>query len=159
MIHPQAFIKMFGYNASLIHKQVARLQHIDSLKQPDNLPNSLNWLVGHIISARTRVLDLVNEAPVWTDDVRVRYRSGSESIREDGDGVLLFEQLLKDFDETQERLVKGLSSITLEELSQLSGFEDNTNADSMAYFYFHEVYHIGQIADVATALGNESMWV
>lgn len=159
MIHPQALTKMFGYNARLIHQQVTGLSHADSLKQPINLPNSLNWLVGHIISARTRLLDAVHQESVWTDDVRARYRSGSAPIVEDGDGVLSFEQLLSDFDVSQTRLVTGLGLITFEALSQPSGFEDNTIGDSMAYFYFHEVYHIGQIADVATALGNESMWI
>lgn len=158
MIQAQTLIKMFGYNATLLKKQIAGLSHAESLTQPIHAPNSLNWLIGHIISARTRALVLVSETPVWSDKVRERYRNGSVSITCEGDGVVPFAQLLMDFEESQIRLLRGLNRMSYADLSQLSGYADNTVSDSLAYFHFHEAYHLGQIADVATALGKESAW-
>lgn len=159
MIQPQALIKMFGYNAILLKKQIAGLTHAESLIQPIHAPNSLNWLIGHIISSRTRALVLVSETPVWSDKVRTRYRSGSLPITGEDDGVLPFAQLLTDFEESHLRLLRGLNRTSYADLCQPSDYEDNTVGDSLAYFHFHEAYHLGQIADVATPLGNATAWL
>ena len=159
MIQPQALRKMFGYTATLVNKHASDISHEESLIQPENLPNSLNWLLGHLISARTRALQMIGEEPVWTDDMRARYRAGSAPITGDEAGVMAFGALVAAYNETHGRLLNGLQRLTYENLNELSGFETNTVADSLAYFQFHEAYHVGQIADVATALGKPSAWI
>lgn len=152
-------LALYRHPAELIPLQLTAVTHEDSLRQPPNTPNSLNWLLGHILSSRSRVLTWVGEAPVWTEDVRSRYRGGSAPITGDGPGVLPFAHLLADFEESQARLVRGLTNIDEAEFDQPSGFHDNTIAESLSYFYFHEAYHIGQMADVATALGYAAVWL
>lgn len=159
MFQPQALIKMFTLNHTLLTRQISTITHTESLIQPENLPNSINWLLGHLVSARTVALQRVNQEPVWSDEVRARYRNGSLPITAEGEGVMHFETILAAYEESQNRLIHGLESMTLEDLSQYSGFGENSIGDSIAYFHFHEAYHIGQIADVATALGKESAWV
>lgn len=159
MIQPQALIKMFTLNNTLLNRQISTITHAESLVQPENLPNSINWLVGHLVSSRSMALQRVKQEPMWSDEVRARYRNGSLPIKEDGEGVQQFETLVATYNESQERLIRGLEAMTLEDLSQYSGFGENSVGDSLAYFHFHEAYHIGQIADVATALGKETMWV
>ena len=159
MIHPEALYKMFSYTATLVNKHTAEITHAESLIQPENLPNSLNWLLGHLISSRTRALQLVKEEPVWSDAVRARYRAGSAPIIGDGEDVLPFMELVVVYNETQVRLLRGLERLTYENMNELSGFEKNTIADSLAYFHFHEAYHVGQMADVATALGKPAAWL
>ncbi len=159
MIQPQALIKMFTLNHTLLNRQIGDLTHEESLLQPENLPNSINWLLGHLISSRTVALQRVNQEPIWSDEVRARYRNGSLPITAESAGVLKFDHLLADYNESQTRLIRSLEVLTLEDMSQYSGFGENSMGESIAYFHFHEAYHLGQIADVATALGKETMWV
>ncbi|MCH7664233.1 MAG: hypothetical protein IH859_10245, partial [Chloroflexi bacterium] len=87
MIHPQALIKMFGYNAELVIKQTEGMSHAESLRVLPFEVNTFNWVLGHIVSARSIPLRIVREEPIWTDEQRARYRNGSANIVADGEGV------------------------------------------------------------------------
>lgn len=159
MIHPEALIKLFSYNAELINLQLADMSHEESLLQPPFEGNCLNWVMGHIISSRTRVLQLVNEAPVWSGAQRVRYRNGSSSITADGEGVFRLEALLADYNDSQARLVRGLNRMTYDAMCQPSGFSANSVGDSLGYFQFHEAHHVGQILMLAQMAGKKGAWL
>lgn len=159
MIHPQALIKTFGYNAELINTQLNGMSHAESLRPLPFRANCLNWLLGHIISARSIPLQSVNQAPVWTDQERVGYRFGSSNHGVDGPNVLRLESLLTDFNLSQTRLVAGLSRLSYEDLCQPSGYRENTLGDSLGYFQFHEAQHVGQIIYLAKFAGKEEVWL
>lgn len=159
MIQPQALIKLFGYNATLVNRQVEGMTHEESLLQPPFEGNCLNWTLGHLISARTRALETVGETPVWTDIDRAHYRGGSLPITEDEPGVHRLERLVEDFNRSQDRLISGLSRATFEEMCQSSGVEQQTVGDSLAYFHFHEAHHIGQILMLAQMAGKKGVWL
>src|SRR5687768_17967626 len=108
MVHPQALIKLYGYNITLINKQTAGMRHAESLLQLPFDGNSLNWIVGHLVSSRTLPLRLVGQEPVWTEEQRARYRHGSASVTAEGKGVRRLETLLADLNRSQERLIAGL---------------------------------------------------
>ena len=137
MIHPQALHKLFSYNAELITKQGTAMSHADSLVQLPFEGNCFNWILGHIVSSRSGALQLIGEQAVWTDTQRARYRHGSQPIRSDGPGVLSLSDLLQAFDESQTRLISGLSRMSYEEMCQPSGYQANTIGDSLGYFHFH----------------------
>jgi hypothetical protein len=159
MIHPNALIKMFGYNAELINRQTADMTHEESLLQPPFDANCLNWVLGHIISSRSMALERVGEQPVWDVFTRARYRNASPPITGDGEGVLRLETLLIDFNRSQEWLIRGLSRMTYDDMCQPSGYSDNTVGDSLAYFHFHETHHIGQIIYLAQLAGKLGVWI
>ena len=159
MIHPQALIKLFGYSAELIEKQTVGLTHGDSLRQVLAEANSINWVLGHVISARTVALRLVDEEPVWTDEQRARYRHTSANVLADDKNVVRLEELVVAFCESQRRLVRGLSRMSYEAMCQPSGYEENTVGDSLAYFHFHEAQHVGQLLYLAQAIGKEGAWL
>src|SRR5687768_10982192 len=107
MISPEGLLTLYGYNHTLINRQCEGMTHADSLIQPPFEANCFNWTLGHLVSARSLVLRLVGEEPVWTDEIRARYRAGSPPITEDGAGVLSLERLLADFNESQARIERG----------------------------------------------------
>lgn len=158
MVHPQALIKMFGYNAELINKQLSDMTHDESLLQLPFEGNCLNWILGHIISSRTMALQFVGVQPLWTDAQRARYRHGSPNIIEDGVEVMRLETLLTTFNESQERLVAGLHQMTYQDMCQPSGYRDNLVGDSLGYFHFHEAQHVGQILYLAQFAGKAGVW-
>ncbi|MFQ5419603.1 MAG: DinB family protein [Anaerolineae bacterium] len=159
MIHPQALIKMFGYNAEIINKQTAVLSHEDSLLQLPFDANCLNWVLGHIISSRTMALQWVGAEPVWTEVQRSSYRHLSPNVLADSNGLMRLEVLVADFNLSQERLVNGLNRTTYDEMCRPSGYRDNTVGDSLAYFHFHEAQHVGQILYLAQFAGKEGVWI
>ncbi|MEM8861475.1 MAG: DinB family protein [Chloroflexota bacterium] len=159
MIHPQALIKTFGYNAELVNKQLIGMTHAESLVKFPVEANCLNWVLGHIVSSRTMALQKVGQGPVWTTEERVPYRFGSSNWGDDGPNIYRLEKLLADFNLSQERLVTGLHGMTYEELCQPSGYGRNTEGDSLGYFQFHEAQHVGQIIYLAKLAGKEEVWI
>ena len=114
------------------------ITHQESLIQIRDGGHCINWLLGHLISARTIPLQRVNAELVWSDDARARYRNGSAPIDADGQGVLRLEDLKTLFDMTHERLIIGLQATTDEQLRAHSGYGENTMFESFLYFHFHE---------------------
>ena len=159
MIHPQALIKLFAYNAELITKQGATLSHTDSLVQLPFEGNCFNWILGHIISSRSWALQLVGEQAVWTETQRARYRHGSPPIRADGPGVFDLTELLQAFQQSQTRLVNGLHRMSYEMMCQPSGYRENSIGDSLGYFQFHEAHHVGQLLYLAQCAGKAGVWL
>src|SRR5215207_9088164 len=102
MVHPHALIKLFSYNLELINRQTAGLAHQQSLLQLPFDGNSLNWILGHLISSRTLPLHLVGQEPIWTEEQRAPYRHGSANTVEDQPGVMALDTLIADFNHSQE---------------------------------------------------------
>ena len=158
-MNSQSLIPIFNYNAEVIRTQLENVTHEESLQQPTAGGHSINWLLGHIISARSVPLQRVHANQVWDNDTRSRYRSGSAPINQDEPGVIHLSNLLKLFDQAHERLITGLEKLTPEQLSAPSGYESNTNFESFLYFHFHETYHVGQLTMVAEHIGKPTAYV
>ena len=155
----QALIKNYNYTAEVIHTQLETVTHDESLIQPIRDGHSINWLLGHIVSARSIPLQRVNADPVWNDDSRARYRNGSQPINKDEPHVLNLSALLDLFDQTHTRLISGLETLTPSQLSAPSGYGNNTIFESFLYFHFHETYHVGQLTMIAEFIGKPATYI
>lgn len=151
--------KSYAYTADIIVRQLDEISYEESLLQPIAGDHSINWLIGHIVSSRSTPLKLVGAEPVWSDTARERYRDGSPPIGAHGSGVLDLQELIRLFERSQDRLLGRLDRLTDAELAQASGFRENTLAESLLYFHFHEAYHVGQMTMVAESLGKRAKYV
>jgi len=146
MIRPQELAGAFERNLEMIKMQTKGLSHEDSLLQPPFRGNCLNWVLGHIVETRDRILELLGELPIGGEGVRARYGYGSEPVCADGEGVLRLETLLEALERSQERINAALQRITVAELAKET--EDHrgktTVAERLFFLYFHETYHVGQ---------------
>lgn len=158
-MNAQALVKGFNYNAEVIHEQLVDVSHEESLVQPIANSYSINWLLGHILSARTIPLRRVNAEPVWTEEQRGRYRNGSAPIGVDGEGILKLPKLIELFTLAHERLITGLATLDNDYLNSPSEQGTNTYFESFNYFQFHETYHIGQMTIIAEFLGKPSRYL
>jgi uncharacterized damage-inducible protein DinB len=156
-MNAETLVKSYAYTADVIHRQLVDVTHEESLEQVG--PHSINWLLGHIVSARAIPLKRVGAAQVWDDESRSRYRNGSAPITADEPGVLRLEDLLTLFEQSQERLIAGLRTLTPEQLRADSGYGGNSVFESFLYFHFHETYHLGQLTMVAEGLGKPSAYL
>jgi hypothetical protein len=157
MITAQQLADAFARNLMIIHKQTQGLTHEDSLLQPDTRGNCLNWVLGHIAVNRVRLLDLLGEKSILRETETVRYKSGSEPITADGEGVLKLEALLEALEHAQDRVAAGLQRIALESFiaeKQVDG-RSTTLGEQVLGFYFHETYHTGQTEFLRQLAGTD----
>lgn len=147
MIDAKLLLEVAERNYRTLQRQINGLTHEQSLLQPPFRGNCLNWVVGHLVTSRERMLLLVDEEAVWTPDQRMRYERGSEPVT-DGNNALHFEQIVADLEISHGRLVSRLQSIPPEALD-VRKVPYNLPADPepvwdwLQFLLWHETYHIG----------------
>ncbi|NJR12491.1 DinB family protein [bacterium] len=154
----ETLVTLYQYNVRLIEKQAALLQPEQDFVIVGGY--NINWLVGHLISGRQRVLERVGHAHVWTPEQRSPYMNGSQPQAKDGPGVQRLETLLDTLHHTQSLIEEGLRRTTAEQLAAPSPFpHDHSVAGSLLYFQYHEAHHVGQIVLIAQTLGVAGVWL
>jgi uncharacterized damage-inducible protein DinB len=148
IIDAQLLISPLERNFGVIQAQVKGLTHEDSLLQLPFRGNCLNWIVGHITQSRNKMLDLVNEALVWTPEQIARYDRNSEPVTS-GEDALHFEKILADLGTIHERLIAALTRMSPDELSAtakevIKGTPPWSIAEYLNFLIWHETYHVGQ---------------
>ena len=136
----------FALTQRIIHLQTEGLTHADSLLQPPFRGNCLNWVLGHIVEGRNRALVALGEQPVWSEAETARYQRGAAPITRDEQARPL-EQLLRDLDESQDRIAAALAHLTPEALAQpVPGDQRERSLGAyVAALHWHETYHTGQL--------------
>lgn len=146
MIDQEQLASAFGLNLNIIKRQTESMSHADSLLQPPFRGNCLNWVLGHIVVNRNRVLKLLGEGPVVREGDLTRYETDSEPVIADGPGVMTLDELLETLEHAQGLIAAGLQRATSEDLSQKVkiGEREMTVGQRLFGLYFHETYHTGQ---------------
>jgi hypothetical protein len=158
-MNPKSILTTFQRSANVLMMNLDGITHAQSLWTPAPNVNSINWLVGHLVSSRTTGLKALGQTPVWDDAIRARYRAGSTPINADGEGVLDLSRLLADFAEAQRRMEAGLEAISAEALDAPSAFEQFASiGDQLLYLQNHEINHVGNIMTMRELLGLPSHW-
>ncbi len=151
---------MYEFSYGAIKRNLDDVTNEESLVQPPGAGNCLNWVLGHIVTARNTVLKLAGAAPVVDEDVAAHYRRGSDPLQPDSKvpdlGTL--RGLLSD---TQHRLVPALAAMSDDALTQsvpeqlrrppLTG----SVAEALIRLHYHEGYHNGQIGLLRRLAGKE----
>jgi uncharacterized damage-inducible protein DinB len=128
------------------------ISHKDSLIQPEPGGNCINWVLGHIVSYRNQALKLLGDAPLRSNEEMSAYARGSEPISDDARARPL-EEILADFDRSQERLTERLGRMSEQELAAPA--KRGTIWQTFAFMHFHEAYHAGQIGLLRRLIGKE----
>ena len=129
----------------IIHAEAEGLTHADSLAQPEFGHNCFNWVLGHIVEGRSRMLSALDLPPALTEEQAARYRRDSEPVVDDDTAVAL-DTLLAALDDSQERLLAALETVTDETWQTIfSEAHDMTIGDRLDGLHWHETYHTGQL--------------
>lgn len=146
MIEPKILVNVFERNYRIIRQNAEGLTHEDSLLQMPSGGNCFNWIIGHIVSARSGVMRALGIEPVWTDEQRAIYRGGSAPITaENAHTAYRLEDILRDLDRSQEAIIAALYRKTLADMNAPTDIADRSLGESINYFGWHEGYHIGQL--------------
>ncbi|WP_019585569.1 DinB family protein [Deinococcus apachensis] len=106
--------------------------------------SSLNWVVGHCLASRTRILESLGALPEGLDVSAVRgcYGRGTAPYP---DAAWLLTDLLRWLEASQTQLESALSTANLSVPSE-SPFGALPLADLLDQFAWHEATHAGQLA-------------
>ena len=149
----EKLIEDFQTNTWLINKHAEGVTHAASLAQLPVRANTFNWVLGHIVQARSGLLQLLGEEGLIDEEVKGVYTRGSQPISHDD--ALPLTELLALLDQSTRRIAEAISNASDETLSALYDAERGTTiADRMAGLNWHETYHMGQLEILRQAGGE-----
>jgi len=157
--HDLASMYEFSYFA--INRNLNELTQEDSLFIPEPSGNCINWVLGHIISARGMMLLLTGGgAPLFSAEEAAAFQRGSTGIKS-GDQGMDLARLKSALEESQKKLIPALQGLSDETLAAdvpekfkrppLTG----SVGHALTRLCYHEGYHNGQIGILRRLAGKE----
>ncbi len=151
-----ALVTQLSVSRGAIHRNLQGVSHEESLLRPQPAGNSANWIVGHIVASRSRLLTALGETGVLADERIAPYRRGSDGGVETG---LPLQDLVDAFERSQPLLIARLQRMTDAELEAKSPISspagpDATFGAALSAMVFHEAYHVGQLGIARRLIGK-----
>lgn len=135
-------------------RQTAGLTHEDTLVQLPFRGNCMNWILGHIISSRDRILNHLDQPLCLSEHELALYRSGSEPLQ-DGANALRLERLMDDLRRSTTAIKQALEAAPQETLLEIADTERRrTRLALIRGLLWHETYHVGQLEILRQAAGK-----
>lgn len=150
----QMLIKHFTFSHLTVEKNIDGISHGESLVQPKPAGNCVNWVMGHIAVHRNPIGKLVGLEPVLDEAIEKRYTRASQPMVDAGEAIEL-DDFIAAYRRSQEQLMARLGSMTDADLSQK--LDDDTLAEKLAGFAFHEAYHAGQLGVIRRVIGKDGI--
>jgi hypothetical protein len=147
MITAEHIIAAYARNLFLLKPQVDGVTHAESLVQPPLQGNCMNWVIGHILAYRNRVLRILGLPPVFDEVTAARYARDSKPIKGDEAGIGIFEDMLEDLLASQEIVAAGIRALAPEvaQITHTYGQNTMSAAEWMLFLMRHESYHVGNL--------------
>lgn len=142
VISPRLLVEAFTQNHPAIRVQLDGVGHEESLRQPPFSGNCINWVVGHIVVARTNILYPLGARSVWSRAEIMRYVPGSPPITAD-DQALRFAAILDELDRTQAQIAAALGRTPPEALDRIVG--EKPLGEEIHDYAIHEARHVAQL--------------
>jgi uncharacterized damage-inducible protein DinB len=147
----ELLLNQFQVSHSVLGRNLEGISHEESLNAPRDGGNSLNWVLGHLVSTRNLVLDLLGQPSVITPEQAAAYRGeGGDPSR-----FLPLEELRVALERSQEAINSGFQKLSAE-ATKTPAF-GSTVGEMLAVLAFHESYHGGQIGILRRSLGHEGV--
>ena len=147
---------LFKINNSLVHKALEGLSDDHAWEQLQGRGNPIAWMIGHITETRSQMLGLLG-AP-WDAGWGGRFKRGAELFERST--YPMRGEIEARFTETHECMRAAFASLTADRLAAaapVSFAGARTLADLLAFFAFHEAYHLGQVGYIRKQLGHSSL--
>lgn len=156
MIESNHVASVFKRNLWVANRQIEGLNNEDCLLQPPFRGNCINWILGHLLSNRQKVLELLAQEPVIDQKELIHYEFDSEPVTAESEGVLGFKRLLDLLDEAQQLLSEGLAKVNEEEWDNKGIDEKGTKLwERVEFLSWHETYHVGQLEFLRQLAGTD----
>jgi hypothetical protein len=157
MITPAQLAEAYERNATIVKQQAAGMTHAESVAPLPFNANCMNWVLGHMVLYRNRVLQALGEEPA-VDPARLeRYARDGEPLRGDEAGVVPLDELLAGLERSQALVSAGLARISEEQLARevaLTGRTARPISFWLFFLYFHDTFHTGETSVLRQAHGK-----
>ena len=154
---PKTLQSQLGLARFVTEQNIESLSHEDSLVQPQEGGNCLNWALGHIVRSRILQLQLLGKtSPYALEDYDAYEATPITGV----DEAKNWDTLVEQFCALQKPIEEGLEAITNEALVAEAPFSPTNNPDEtvgslLAGISFHEAYHAGQIGLLCRIVGKQ----
>lgn len=154
----ESHAQLLPVHASLIAKALQGLNPDELLRQPGDGSNPILWVAAHVVATRGGLLKMLGASwaePAWTASF-VRGHA-----RPDAATYPLAAEVLATLTASTGALGAALEAYPAEQWSAPSPrswpVADKTMRGTIAFFVFHEAYHVGQIAYLHRWLGRPGL--
>lgn len=136
----------YQFHTWLVKKIVEGITNEESLLPLPFETNSLNWVLGHIVTNRSHALEAAGVPHTWQNQVRELYHTGTANTKPESNSISL-ETLLTYLDESDALLKTAMENITAETLDEnFTNYRgEKTRQAHLNGFHWHETYHVGQL--------------
>jgi uncharacterized damage-inducible protein DinB len=138
-------ITVFQFNSRVLHINIDDLTHEDSLASPKGGGNSINWIVGHLLTSRDDIFEMIGIERRCSPDIVKTYSRGTENVTKDN--ALNISELVKMFDASQKPLE--------EKIAEMDYSAKPNELKNLTFLAFHEAYHCGQTGILRRVAGKE----
>ncbi len=141
----QETLTVFQFNHRAIGINLKDVTHDESLASNPSGGNSINWILGHIITSRDDIFELLELPRDCDDNFSALYSRGTQNIT--AEKAINIDELVKKLNESQKKIEEGVSN---------TDFSSNPDKlKQLAFYAFHEAYHVGQTGILRRIAGKE----
>ncbi|MBN2043581.1 MAG: DinB family protein [Anaerolineales bacterium] len=157
MHDPEVLANVFSRNQWVIGEQTKGLTHADSLLQPEPRGNCLNFILGHMLVHREKVMEMLDLKPLLTKEQFQRYDFGADPVLEDGPKLIQLDELLAMLEKSAAMLVEAVKALAPDDLERDVKLGSNTAtlAQRIEFFGWHDTYHAGQTEYLRQLAGTD----
>ena len=148
MSNPKAeeVLGLYKFHNRIMHIFLRGVTHDESVLQLPFKHNCMNWILGHIVTNRSHVLEVVGAEHAWQEEARDLYHQDTQPVTPESPAIQ-FETLVAYLDESVKLLesaLEGKSEAWLDE--NFTNYRDeNTRYEHVKNFHWHESFHLGQL--------------
>jgi uncharacterized damage-inducible protein DinB len=146
-MRPETFLTQIETCYAIVKANVGEITHEESLRQPSPAGNSVNWVLGHLVTTRSHLLAGLGAEPVWGESESRGYDRHEKPIPSEKAKPLA--EIWRAYDETQQRLRSAVTELTPAQLAAKAPFSPGgdpheTIGSLLGVLAFHDAYHTGQ---------------
>jgi len=150
VVAPIAMI--FSFNEPFVYQALNGLTHDELWRAPSDRNNSMLWVAGHVVQTRGMLLSFLGE-PVDTGWGKLFDRGAALADRTQYPSRDEIERMMRTLSPRLNAKLAMLADDALNRPATMQVPGTKTVADELAFFAFHDAYHIGQLAYIRKSLG------
>lgn len=142
-----AYVEMLNLQSGIFHNALDGIDDQNALERPNNRVNHINWLLGHVATCRFMLLNLIggNENDPY-------FHLYFKAIADDTNYPDLY-AVRSNWEKASRLLIERVEALSPEEMESEIAGKGGKPKDILAFFIYHEAYHLGQIGYARKFLG------
>jgi uncharacterized damage-inducible protein DinB len=146
--------QLFEMNFGALSGNLEGITHEQSLVLPQPEGNCINWVLGHMVASRSRILPLLEVQPPWDSELSFLYSGRPEAEWSTARAIQL-ESIKVDYARSQQAILTALHGMTNAKLTK--AIKGKPLLEVLGFAHFHETYHVGQIGLLRRIVGHHGV--